>query len=84
MLSVYFIYCIGLHICIEEDHYTVHEGQTQTPVIHLQYGRTQNPFNMTLFPVSIKEAIDPAGFNLSAFITSQDADATSGKMTKFV
>ena len=71
---------IGLDVYTEEDHYTIIEGQTQTPVVWLQYGRTQNPFNMTLFPVSIKQAIDPAGFNVSAFITSQTfAEAKPGK-----
>ena len=70
----------GLDVYIEEDHYTFLEGQTQNPIIRLQFGRTQNPFKMTLFPVSIREAIDPNGFNMSAFITSQAfADATPGK-----
>ena len=77
--NVFLLY-IGLDIYIEEDHYTFLEGQTQNPMIRLQFGRTQNPFKMTLFPVSIREAIDPNGFNMSAFITSQAfADATPGK-----
>ena len=75
-----YIPSIGLDIYIEEDHYTVYEGQTQNPVIQLRFGRTQNSFTMTLFPVSITEAIDPTGFNVGAFIASDnDAEATPGK-----
>ena len=71
---------IGLDIYIEEDHYTVYEGQTQNPTIQLRFGRTQSNFTITLFPVSIREAINTTGFNLSAFITSdRDIEAIPGK-----
>ena len=49
------------------------------PPIPLVFTRTQSPFTVTLFTVSITEAIDPAGFNMSDFIISEVIDeATPG------
>ena len=79
-IQYYLTFYTGLEIYIEEDHCTIHEGQTQNPMIQLRFVRTQNPFTVTLFPVSIEEAIDPTGFNLSTLITPQTvAKATPGK-----
>ena len=59
---------IVLEINFEEADYSITEGDPWPPTIRLQFRKTQNPFTMTVFSVSITEAIDPAGFNGSAFI----------------
>ena len=47
----------------------------------LRLREVQNSFTLTLHPVTITEARDPAGFNVSAFVAAvpPDAQATPGK-----
>ena len=74
---------IVLEINFEEEDYSITEGDPWPPTIRLQFRRTQNPFTMTLFSVTITEAIDPAGFNGSAFIQSDDInEATPGRVVE--
>ena len=75
-------HCTELNICFRESEYTVNEGDQQSSIILRLKKEVQNSFTVTLYPVSITEALDPASrFNVSAFITSvtEDAQATPGK-----
>ena len=76
------VHCTELNINFQESDYFVNEGdQRGSIVLHLRHLQRQNPFTMTLHPVSITKARDPAGFNMSAFVRSvdEDAQATPGK-----
>ena len=71
---------IVLEIYFEETRYYVTEGDLRLPTLRLHFRRTQNPFTMTLFSVTITEAVDPAGFNGSDFIPHYDYyEATPGR-----
>ena len=74
------VHCTELEINFQESEYIVNEGDSGGSII-LQLSEVQFSFTMTLYPVSITEARDPAGFNVSAFIASVpiDAEATPGK-----
>ena len=74
------VHCTELEINFQESYYVFNEGDQQGSII-LRLREAQNSFNMTLYPVTITEARDPAGFNVSAFIASvpTDAEATRGK-----
>ena len=69
-----------LNINFRETDSVVNEGDLQGSII-LRLRETQNPFTMTLHPVTITEARDPAGFNVSLFVAAipPDAQATPGK-----
>lgn len=68
-----------LEINFREADYSFTEGSPDRPRIELQFRQAQNPFTVTLYPVSITEALDPAGFNTSAFISAEDiSEATPG------
>ena len=54
--------------------YVVNEGDKQGSII-LRLREVQNSFTLTLNPVSITEARDPDGFNVSIYIGSVFADA---------
>ena len=71
------VHCTELEINFQKSDYVVNEGDQQISIIlQLKKVHVQNSFNMTLYPVSITEARDPAGrFNVSAFIASVSADA---------
>lgn len=72
-------------INIEEIDYTVLEGDTSDPYIRLGFRRTQAPFTLTLFPVSIVNFSEHFTFNLDDFITiptNSDAIATAGEFHK--
>ena len=71
-----------LEINFEEPDYSITEGDPWPPTIGLQFGRTQNPFTMSLFSVSIMEAIDPAGFNGSDFIPHDNINEATGRAVK--
>ena len=47
----------------------------------MQLREVENSFTLTLYPVTITEARDPNGFNVSVFVddVSDDAQATPGK-----
>ena len=77
VVTVFHFYIV-LEINFEETHYYVTEGDSRLPTLRLQFRRTQNPFTMTLFSVTITEAIDPTGFNGSAFIPYFHYGATPG------
>lgn len=69
-----------LEINFREADYSFTEGSPDRPRIELQFRQAQDPFTVTLYPVSITEALDPAGFNTSAFISAEDiSEATPGK-----
>ena len=69
-----------LNINFQESDYVVNENDEQGSII-LHLREVQNSFTVTLYPVSITEARDPAGFNVSDFVASVpiDAQATPGK-----
>ena len=75
---IFVYYCIVLEINFEEPAYRLREGDPQLPPIRLLFRRTQSPITVSLFPVSITEAIDPAGFNMGDFIPSGISEATPG------
>ena len=79
-ISVPNVHFTVLNINFQETDYVVNEGDLQGSII-LRLRETQNPFTVTLHPVTITEARDPAGFNLSLFIAAvpADAQATQGK-----
>ena len=75
------VHCTELEISFQELDYIFNEGDKDGSIV-LQLSEVQNSFTMTLYPVSITEARDPAGrFNVSTFIASvpEDAQATPGK-----
>ena len=69
-----------LNINFRETDYVVNEGDKGGLII-LRLRETQNPFTVTLHPVTITEARDPAGINVSLFVAAvpADAQATAGK-----
>ena len=73
-ISVPTIHCTGLEINFRELDYVVNEDDQVGSVV-LRFRETQNSFNVTLHPVTITEARDPDGFNVSAFIADVPADA---------
>ena len=78
---VFTVYCTELEINFQESDYIVDEDDRGGSIV-LQLSEVQNSFTITLYPVSITEARDPAGrFNVSASIASVpiDAQATPGK-----
>ena len=79
-ISVPTVYCTELNINFRELDYVVNEGD-QAGSIVLRFREVQNSFNLTLHPVTITEARDPDGFNVSAFVqpVTEDAQATPGK-----
>ena len=79
-ISIPIVNCTELNINFQESDYVVNEGDQQGSIT-LQLREVQNSFTMTLHPVSITDARNPTGFNMSAFITSVTADiqATPGK-----
>ena len=74
------VHCTELNINFRQSDYIVNEGD-QEDLIVLWLSEVQNSFTVTLYPVSITEARDPAGFNVSDFVASvpEDAQATPGK-----
>ena len=71
-----------LEINIEEFDYLVQEDEASNPVIRLQFRRTQNPFTMTIFPVSISDLDQRFNFTAEDFInipTTPEAIATAGE-----
>ena len=75
------VHYIELNINFQKPDYVVNEGNQQGSIT-LRLREVQNSFTLTLYPVSITEARDPAGrFNMSTFITSVpvDAEATPGR-----
>ena len=80
LVYLYTVHCIELNINFQESDYVVNEGDQQGSIV-LRLREVQNSFTLTLYPVSITEARDPAGFNVSLFITAvpADAHATPGK-----
>ena len=70
-----------LNINFQELDYVVNEGDREGSIV-LWFREVQNSFTVTLHPVTIAEARDPAGFNVSTCIgsVSADAEATPGKM----
>ena len=81
-ICVFTVHGTDLLIWFQESDYIVNEGDQESLIILQLIREAQNSFTMTLYPVTIKEARDPAGrFNVSAFITSvpADAEATPGK-----
>ena len=79
-ISALTLHYTELEINFRELDYVVNEDDQAGSVV-LRLRETQNPFNMTLHPVTITEARDPAGFNVSRFIAAVtlDAQATPGK-----
>ena len=72
--------CTELNINFQESDYNVDEDD-QEGLIVLRFREVQNSFTVTLHPVNITEARNPAGFNVSYFVTpvTEDAQATPGK-----
>ena len=73
-ISVPNVHCTELEINFREQDYIVNEGDQQGSIV-LRFREVQNSFTMTLHPVNITEARDPAGFDVSAFIPAVPADA---------
>ena len=63
-------YCIVLEISLEGLYGSAYidEGDSLWLLIPLVFRRTQNPFTVTLFPLSITEAFDSDRFNTGNFI----------------
>ena len=78
-ISVPTVHFTELEINFRELDYVVNEGDQEGLVI-LQFREVQTPFNVTLRPVTITEARDQDGFNVSAFVqpVTEDAQATPG------
>ena len=74
------VHCTELNINFQELDYVVSEDDEQDSIV-LRLREVQNSFTVTLYPVRITEARDPAGFNVSDFVASisVDAQATPGK-----
>ena len=75
-LYLHTVYCTELEINFQKSNYVVNEGDQQILInLRLKGAHVQNSFTMTLYPVSITEARDPAGrFNVSNFIAPVPAD----------
>ena len=70
-----------LMINFQDIDYIVNEGDQEGSIV-MRLREVQNSFTMTLYPVTITEARDPAGrFDVSPFVTSvhAGAEATPGK-----
>ena len=81
LFCVFTVHCTEVGISFQESDYIFNEGDKDGSIV-LQLSEVQNSFTMTLYPVSITEARDPAGrFNVGDFIASvtEDAQATPGK-----
>ena len=80
LVYLYTVHSTELNINFGESDYIVNEGDQQGSII-LLFREAQNSFTMTLHPVTITEARDPAGFNVSGFVAAvpDDAQATPGK-----
>ena len=66
-----------LEINIKEVDYSIEEGESENPIIRVQYRRTQNDFTLNLYPVSITVALDH--YKLQAFLPATFTDlATEG------
>ena len=79
----WFVHFIVLNINFGERDTSIYENQTRS--IRLRFREAQNKFSLTLFPVTIDAARDPANFNLSdVFITADFSapltQATAGKV----
>ena len=73
-------FSIELEINIEETDYFVREGEILSTEMRLQLRGTQSPFTVTLYPISISEAISQ--FNLQCWIfISIHHKATAGNGT---
>ena len=83
-ISVPTVHSTELEINFQEPHYVVNEGDQQGSIV-VRIREVQNSFIMTLHPVTITEARDPAGFNVSAFVAAipAEAQATPGKEVVF-
>ena len=70
-----------LYILFQEHDYVFSEGDQEGSVMLRWFGELQNSFTVTLYTVTITEARDPAGFNVSNFIWAlpEDAQATPGE-----
>ena len=79
-ISVLTVHFTVLNINFRETDSVVNEGDLQGSII-LRLRETQNPFTVTLHPVTIPEARDQDGFNVSDFVADApaDAQATPGK-----
>ena len=79
-ISVPTVHCTELEINFQESDYTVSESDEEGSIV-LRLTEVQNSFTLTLHPVSISEARDSAGFNVSAFVADvpANAQATPGK-----
>ena len=62
------VFCSGLEIYFEESEYTVREDEAGVTPVHLKLRKTQNPFVLTLRPMSIDDA--ESVFNVGNFINS--------------
>ena len=82
-INVPFVHFTELLINFRELDYVVNEGD-QAGSIVLRFREVQNSFNLTLYPVTITEARDPDGFNVTAFVqpVTEDAQATPGNGAK--
>ena len=73
-ISVPTVHFTVLNINFRELDYVVNEGDQQRSII-LRLRETQNSFTLTLHPVTITEARDPDGFNVSLFVADVPPDA---------
>ena len=75
------MFATELEINFEQLVYSFTEGELAAQDIKVQFKRTQNPFNLTLYPVSHTEAIQR--FSVESFVGAPPAEeidrATSGK-----
>ena len=83
-ICVLTVHCTELNINFQESDYVVAEGDPdpQDPII-FRFREVQNSFTVTLHPVSITEARNPAGpFDVDTFISyvPADAEATPGNV----
>ena len=80
LVYLYTFHCTELIINFREQDYVVNEGDQQGSIV-LRMREVQNSFTVTLHPVNITKARDPASFNVSLFVAAVPADtqATPGK-----
>ena len=71
-----------LEVNFDQLDYSFTEGVAAVPEIKVQFKRIQNPFNLTLYPVSYGEAVER--FHVDNFIfdlpQTEDERATAGKI----
>ena len=83
-LIAMFLFCAGLKINFDQSHYFFTEGMVSGPEIKVQFKRTQNSFTLTLYPVSLIDAVDK--FHVENFIVDPpqlDVErATAGKIIR--